>query len=295
MSQHEFGGDWTTEKLDRVRKYLQAYTIIFDRNIRARNLIPVYVDAFAGSGYRTRPEKIAEIGDLLPDFADPETQIFLKGSPRIALDVQPPFKKYIFIELDQERAQELESLKVEYPHHAKKISVVSAEANTFLMDWCQKTDWKRHRAVVFLDPYGMQVEWDLIKVIAETKAIDLWILFPLGVAANRLLKKTGPPAEPWAQALTRIFGTDEWRSAFYPQRKVFTLFGEEDDQSKLADFRKIGEFFVKRLMTVFSAVAQNPLPLMNSRNNPLYLLCFASGNPKGAATAVKIAQHILRS
>lgn len=30
------------------------------------------------------------------------------------------------------------------------------------------------------------------------------------------------------------------------------------------------------------------------RNNPLYLLCFASANPKGAKTAIKIAQDILK-
>jgi hypothetical protein len=32
----------------------------------------------------------------------------------------------------------------------------------------------------------------------------------------------------------------------------------------------------------------------NSKNNPLYLLCFASGNPMGAKTAIKIAQDILK-
>jgi hypothetical protein len=35
--------------------------------------------------------------------------------------------------------------------------------------------------------------------------------------------------------------------------------------------------------------------LLNSQNTPLYLLCFASANPKGAPTAIKIAQHILKS
>jgi hypothetical protein len=45
---------------------------------------------------------------------------------------------------------------------------------------------------------------------------------------------------------------------------------------------------------VFKGVANNPLPLYNSKNNPLYLLCFAAGNPKGAPTAVKIAQDILK-
>jgi len=51
---------------------------------------------------------------------------------------------------------------------------------------------------------------------------------------------------------------------------------------------------VARLKTVFARVAENPLALRNSTNTPLYLLCFAAGNPKGAATAVKIAGDILK-
>ncbi|MGI9165743.1 MAG: hypothetical protein ACR2G5_05060 [Pyrinomonadaceae bacterium] len=45
---------------------------------------------------------------------------------------------------------------------------------------------------------------------------------------------------------------------------------------------------------MFAGVAENPLPLFNSRNVPLYLLCFASGNSRGAKAAIKIAQDILR-
>ncbi|MDW8215658.1 MAG: hypothetical protein RMJ55_19065, partial [Roseiflexaceae bacterium] len=97
----------------------------------------------------------------------------------------------------------------------------------------------------------------------------------------------------WADALTRILGTEAWKNAFYAQKKQQTLFGEEECYEKEADFELIGRFFVDRLKTVFHVVAENPLPLRNSRNNPLYLLCFASGNPKGSKTAVKIAQHIL--
>lgn len=57
-------------------------------------------------------------------------------------------------------------------------------------DWTEQKNWKSHRALVFLDPYGMQVEWKTIKSIAVTQAIDLWILFPLGTV-NRLLKNDG--------------------------------------------------------------------------------------------------------
>jgi len=34
--------------------------------------------------------------------------------------------------------------------------------------------------------------------------------------------------------------------------------------------------------------------LRNSLNNPLYLLCFAAGNDRGATIAVRIANHILK-
>ena len=66
---------------------------------------------------------------------------------------------------------------------------------------------------MFLDPYGMQVRWDTIEAIAETKAIDLWLLFPLGVAVNRMLKNDGNINESWAEKLDIIFGTRDlvWR------------------------------------------------------------------------------------
>ena len=61
-----------------------------------------------------------------------------------------------------------------------------------------------------------------------------------------------------------------------------------------ASFEAIGAYFVERLKTVFEGVAENPLPLRNSMNVPIYLLCFAAANPKGAPPAVRIANHILR-
>ena len=77
--------------------------------------------------------------------------------------------------------------------------LVNADANSYLIDLCTNYRWEYHRAVLFLDPFGMQVTWDTIKAIAGTEAIDLWYLFPLGVGVNRLLKKeiTQIP-ESWA-------------------------------------------------------------------------------------------------
>ncbi len=252
------------------------------------------MDAFAGTGYRTSPLQLTKSLKLFEEFTEPEVDNFLKGSARLALEVEPSFQKYIFIEQNTARVEELQKLQTIFPQKQGNIQIIQSDANSWLQGWCRGTDWKRHRAVVFLDPYGMQVEWTLIEALAKTKAIDLWLLFPLGMAVNRLLTKGGKPPPAWEQALTRVFGTEDWRKNFYSQKTEPTLFGDIDVTVKEADFVKIGKFFVNRLKTVFSEVAENPLPLRNSRNTPLYLLCFAAGNPRGAKTAVRIAQHILR-
>lgn len=294
MAKHEFGGDWTTDKLERLRKYLCAYMMIFTRNPRARHFTTIYVDAFAGTGHRVKTIKQTAMKDIFADSTDQDAESFKKGSTHIALEVEPSFHRFIFIERKSQRVKELELLRKRFAGKAKDIQIEQGDANEFLKRWCGQTDWRKHRAVVFLDPYGMQVEWATLEAIANTKAIDLWLLFPLGVAVNRLLTKNAPPPENWANSLTQIFGTKDWELSFYPKKKERMLFEIEESQRKAATPITIGKFFLSRLKTIFAKVADNPLPLVNSTNTPIYLLCFAAGNPKGASTAVKIARDILK-
>jgi three-Cys-motif partner protein len=142
----------------------------------------------------------------------------------------------------------------------------------------------------------MQVKWETIEAIAKTQAIDLWILFPLGVAVNRLLKKDGNISESVKQRLDEMFGTDNWFEEFFKPKEVITLFDTEIGFEKVANPDSIAEYFNRRLKSVFAGVANNPLKLYNSKNNPLYLLCFAVGNPnpKANGLALKFANHILQ-
>jgi len=96
--------------------------------------------------------------------------------------------------------------------------------------------------------------------------------------------------------LDRIFGTTEWRSSFYSLKKNYTLFGKEERTVKTITPEGITDFYIKRLKSIFPAVASKPAILYNSRNNPIYLLCFASANPRRSGKiAVKIAQHLLNN
>ncbi|GAB4340991.1 MAG: three-Cys-motif partner protein TcmP [Calditrichia bacterium] len=289
---HLFGGNWTEDKLLRLQKYLSAYMTIFSNNPKAQYFTPIYIDAFAGTGYRTIKQENHDEA-LFPEFAETETTQFLKGSARIALEIKPSFGRYIFIEQDPEYMEELKSLKKEFAPIAERIELLQGEANKHLKKLCEQTDWHRNRAVFFLDPYGMEVEWTTIEAIARTKAADLWLLFPLGVAVTRLLKRRHPPTGAWADRLTKMFGSDEWKTVFYPTRTHPSLFGDVEIQIRDANWTQIGNYFVAKLKSVFARVAPNPLVLKNSKNSPLFLLCFAASNPKGSSTAVKIAQNIL--
>jgi three-Cys-motif partner protein len=291
-SSHHFGGDWTEEKLLRLKKYLDAYMTIFTSNVRAAKLHTIYVDAFAGTGYRNIEKDLSHTA-MLPFLDDEEAVSFQKGSAQIALEMEPSFDEYFFIEQSPEYSQELEKLRAKFPDKAHKVSIIQQDANSFLQTWCHRRNWRFDRAMIFLDPYGMQVEWKTIEAIAKTKAIDLWILFPLGQAVNRLLTKKCPPSGAWSDRLTRFFGTEDWKDAFYQECQQMGLFGGETGLVKEANFDTIGKYFIKRLKTVFEEAAENPLPLRNTKNIPIFLLCFAASNPKGAKTAVKIARHIL--
>lgn len=290
-----FGGDWTEQKLEALQKYLSAYIKILSKTPYRT----AYIDAFAGTGYRENPDA-QSTGPLFPELAGDEPQKYLDGSARIALRVDKPFDKYLLIEQNAKRRQELATLKEEFPDRADRIEIVDSESgvdcNKWLQERCSCSNWKNHRAVLFLDPYGMQVEWSTMEAIAKTEAIDVLILFPLGVAVNRLLRKDGNIEESWRTRLDNLFGTSDWYDSFYKEMDESNLFAQEQRVTKkVATLKSISDYYVTRLKSIFVEVADRPRALCNSRNNPLFHLCFAAGNPKGAKTAVKIAQHVLES
>ena len=130
---------------------------------------------------------------------DSDTDPLKKGSAYVALRTDPPLGRYIFVDRNPVHAASLGTLSQEFAALAARISVRVADANTFLQTWCREADRDRNRAAVFPDPYGMQVDWSTFEAIAATKAIDLWILSPLGQAVNRLPSRNDIPAGGQAQ------------------------------------------------------------------------------------------------
>lgn len=208
--QDQFGGAWTQQKLQVLSKYLHAYTTIFKKNKRAQFYTISYVDAFAGTGVIRRPG-LGGIAELIPGMAKAEEE-FRKGSARRALEVKPAFDKYVFIEKNATKCNELKALAAEFPD--KRTEIINEDANIALLRWCAKLNTTRERAVVFLDPFGTSMEWKVISALGKTRAVDLWVLFPY-FAINRMLVRDRKPHGAWANRLTKVFGTADWEKSFY--------------------------------------------------------------------------------
>lgn len=141
----------------------------------------------------------------------------------------------------------------------------------------------------------MQVDWDTVAAIAGTGAMDLWLLFPLGIGVNRLLLRSAEIPAAWQDKLDAFLGTQQWRESLYRVRPdQASLFGSGDDVRIKATVDEIGRYFLDRLRTVFPGVAEEPGVLRNSRNSPLYLFSFAVSNARGQPIALRIATHLLR-
>lgn len=283
-----FGGGWTEKKINVLREYNCAFTTA----LKNTSFRLVYIDAFAGTGYRRPSEDLSDSPNLFADLIEEEPQGFLAGSVQIALDTEPPFHRFVFVEKDPAKFEELEAT-IGASGRADSVELYHGDANGVILDICRTWDWREHRAVLFLDPFGMQVEWETIEAIAETQAIDTWILFPIS-AVNRLLKRDGRLPEEWQEKLTRVFGTDEWRDRFYREDDP-SLIDHSSGMEKTCSFDGIAEFWKERLRTIFVEVADNPIMLCNGSGTPLYLLCFAASNENGASIAIRIAKHILNN
>jgi three-Cys-motif partner protein len=284
MSQHRFGGPWTVKKLEALKAYLSGYA----QALKNQPFNRIYIDAFAGTGDRAATrEETATLMEI------PELDEITKGSARIALEIDPPFGRYICVEKRQSRSRTLKNLKSEFPD--KRIEILTGDANEAVQRICRETDWRKNRAVLFLDPYGMQVSWETLEAVAATKAIDVWMLYPTGMGLNRLLTKDGEIPGEWQQTLDRSLGTTDWRQAFYRVEERNDLFGEPmRELVKNSSTGKFEAYLLDRLRGIFVAVAPETLPLVNSKGQVMYLLCFACGNAHGATLAMRIARSVIK-
>ena len=164
---NQFGGSWTEAKMEIVVSYAKANLTIMVKQSWAKTM---YFDGFAGSGIIEKNE-----GEEVK-----------KGTALRILDiVEPsPFDLYYFVELNELHKSELEK-RIQEKYFGLNAHVVNADCNDKLIRMAEFLRAnKNFRALIFIDPYGMSVNWSSIEAL-KGLGVDLWILVPTGIGMSR--------------------------------------------------------------------------------------------------------------
>jgi three-Cys-motif partner protein len=281
-------GPWAAEKLDALSRALNYYTTRLKNQSQWRK---IYIDAFAGPGLSTvRSKPREDSGHSLQLFAEQSTDpveqevVFLKGSPRVALDIPNPFDRYVFIDKDLDRVAELERLRSEYQGR-RTIEIRQGDANSILQELLKSVSKAKHRGYIFLDPFGLQVPWPTIEAVAKTGAIEVIVNFPLGMALRRMMPNSGDVPAGWQISLDTFFGSVDWRQHAYEED--IDLLGKRT--SKIADSEdRLLAWYRGRLKDLFGHVSEAQL-VTNTRGGRLYYLIWAGPGPVAAVVGIGLA------
>jgi len=261
-------GPWSEVKLDILREYAAPYSKI----LAANNFYHLYIDGFAGPGSHISRTTLEPV----------------PGSPLNALRTNPPFREYHFIDADPGRVKQLR----DYVGARPEIHVYTGDCNDILLRqvFPRALYEDRHRALCLLDPYNIDLSWDVIATVGRMRSIEIFLNFMvMDMNMNVLLRD--PEKEDPAQIsrMTRFWGDESWRTAAYEQSPQGDLF-RDNKSVKVEDANeKIAEAYRQRLLDVAGFnYAPHPLAFTNRLGKTIYYLFFASPNETGK----KIVEHI---
>lgn len=256
-------GVWSELKLEIVEQYGAAYTQV----LKNKNFKKYYIDGFSGSGVNLS-KKTGEIID---------------GSPLRALKIIPPFDGYFFVDLDQEKTETLERICSE----RKNVKIYTGDCNKELLEnifpkirYCDYS-----RALCLLDPYGLHLNWEVIKMAGKSNVMDMFLNFPvMDMNRNAIWKNPEKAPAKGKERLNKFWGDNSWENAAYSMERdlLGPLKVKQDNEVIVAAF-------IERLKNIaeFKFVA-DPLPMKNSSNAVVYYLIFAAQVP----VAAKIVKDI---
>lgn len=288
---HRFGGVWTEIKLEAVSDYCQFFNkVLSDKPSPGRPFERWYFDAFAGSGTRQVERATGGLLDGRPVETEKHD---VAGSVLKALDVEPPFQRLAFIEGHRSRFQFLQRIQAENPE--REIVCYRGDANQKLLEIFGSPPWNQQRegrgscrGLCFLDPYGMAVDWATLQLLADTRAVDVWYLFPLEAVSRQLAGKLDRVDENKQRRLDEIFGTPTWREDIYKVESTRDLFAETITTStRQFDRGQIERYARERLGTIFRYVSE-PLPLLHESGRHLFsLLCLSNSQSEAAISLIR--------
>jgi three-Cys-motif partner protein len=246
-------GYWSEIKLEIIKEYASAYSRILSAQ-KSPALSHIYIDAFAGAGMHLAKH----------------TRTFIQGSPLNALLVSPPFREYHLIDILPKKTESLRTLVGD----RNDVFIHQGDCNQILLETVfPRVKYEAYRrGLCILDPYGLDLDWQVISMAGKMKTLDVFLNFPVA-DINRNVLWRDPEAVDFSQKkrLNKYWGDESWREIAY--RTDTTLFSTPEKQTN----EVVADAFRTRLRRVAGfARVPKPLPMRNTKGAIVYYLYFAS-------------------
>lgn len=282
-----FGGEWTLQKLHIIEEYLKSYSMV----LKNQKVKKIYIDGFAGSGKTELKCKSASKNNNDQNGCD-EIASVVEGSALLSLKYD--FDEYYFLELDAERILELQkNVEEKYPEKINRVHFINGDSNNKLLEVISQIT-VYDRCLMFLDPYALELKWDILEKISKCGVVDLWYLFPLSLI--RLIEKQRDISDANKRKVTSILGTEEWLDKLFVESAQIDLFGETHYERK--EYSEVLKYVKERFSSIFSFVSPESKILKNeAKNSPMFMLCFMMTNTskKAQALASRLVKAIIKS
>jgi three-Cys-motif partner protein len=254
-------GVWSELKIEIIKSYAASYAKILAKQPRLRFS---YIDGFSGPGEHRRKR----------------TGERVLGSPMEVLAITPRFNEYHFVDLDGEKIRHLES----QIGRRGDVYTYVGDSNLILpskvFPRVRYRDYKR--GLCLLDPYGLHLDWEVIRSAGAARSIEIFLNFPAADMQRNVFwhNYTGVDASD-IERMDRYWGDHSWRQIAY--ETVRDLFGEKEQRAEL---KAVVSAFADRLKGAAGfQYVPDPLPMRNDQGAIVYFLFFASQNETGAKIA----------
>ncbi len=250
--------DYAKDKLAILKGYLGRFTTAMkDKSWRALN----YIDLQAGPGKNSfKPS-----GDIL------------LGSPLLALTTRFAFDNVFLVEMGTSEYDALVS-RVEASNLGESVKHYNEDCNVAvdkIVENIKQNDKVYSPGIwpclnlAFLDPEGLEVEWQTVEKLASLQRMDLIINFSTNGITRNAGQLVGHEEDT---VIDRFFGTREWRSIYEETRR----------KGGSVVRRELIDFYLGRLKGMgYVKTKREEKPFKNQRNVQVYTMIFASKHDLG--------------
>ncbi len=247
-------GPWSEEKLF----YISGYVDIFTTGMKDRWPRRVYIDLFSGPGMCVLEGTRQEI----------------PGSPLVALSARYPFTAAYLNDMDLVAAEALRA-RLSSKSDAD-ITIANLDCNVAAREAGQalSLDEPDTLGLAVVDPTAFQISLDSLSAMTQGRRIDLIITLMTG----HLRRFIAEPA--FEAALDPFFGSATWRS----------LVDLRASGTRIT-YRRLLDFYENQLRSIGYLHVDDDVRILNTRDQTLYHLVFATKSDRGADFFKKISQR----